>query len=142
MTCVPGGQFWMGSAEDLMLHARPWHRVYVDGFWMDKSEVTNEQFASFGRAKGYMTVAERKSRAEDYPGALPERLVAGSVVFSPPGHPVALDNHFRRWSYVPGANWRHPEGPGSDIKNRMNHPVVHIAYEDAVADCESAPHGG
>jgi len=133
MVWIPGGQFWMGTAEDHMTDARPWHRVYVDGFWMDKTDVTNEEFAAFVKVTGYLTVAERTPRKEDYPQALPERLVAGSVVFSPPDHPVGLDNHFRWWSYVPAANWRHPEGPGSDIKDRMNHPVVHIAYDDAVA---------
>jgi formylglycine-generating enzyme required for sulfatase activity len=138
MIWVPGGQFWMGAQEDHMPDSRPWHRVYVDGFWMDKTEVTNEEFATFVKATGYVTVAERKPRAEDYPQAIAERLVAGSVVFSPPSHPVGLDNHFRWWSYVPGANWRHPEGPGSDIKDRMNHPVVHIAYDDAVAYCSWA----
>ena len=138
MMWIPGGQFWMGTTEDHMTDARPWHRVYVDGYWMDKTEVTNEQFAGFVRATEYVTVAERKPRAEDYPQALPERLVAGSVVFSPPGHAVALNNHFQWWSYVPGGNWRHPEGPNSNIKDRMDHPVVHIAYEDAVAYCNWA----
>jgi formylglycine-generating enzyme len=138
MTWIPGGEFWMGTQDDHMPDARPWHRVYVDGFWMDTTEVTNEQFARFVKATGYVTVAERKPRQEDYPQAPPENLVAGSVVFSPPDHPVALDNHLRWWSYVPGANWRHPEGPKSDINTRMNHPVVHIAYEDAVAYCKWA----
>jgi formylglycine-generating enzyme required for sulfatase activity len=107
--------------------------VYVNGFWMDQTEVTNEEFAAFVKATGYVTVAERTPRREDYPQALPERLVAGSVVFSPPDHPVELDDHYRWWNYVPGANWRHPEGPGSDIKDRMKHPVVQIAYDDAAA---------
>jgi formylglycine-generating enzyme len=138
MTWIPGGQFWMGTADERMADARPWHRVYVDGYWMDKTEVTNEQFARFVKATGYVTVAERKPRAEDYPNALPEKPVAESVVFSPPGHPVELDNQFRWWNYIPGANWRHPEGPGSNIENRMNHPVVHIAYEDAIAYCKWA----
>ncbi len=133
MTWIPGGQFWMGTTEGGMTDARPWHRVYVDGYWMDKTEVTNEQFARFVKATKYVTVAERTPRAEDYPKALPGNLVAGSVVFSPPGHAVALNDQFQWWSYVRAANWRHPEGPGSDIRERMNHPVVHIAYEDAVA---------
>ncbi len=136
MTWIPGGQFWMGTADERMADARPWHRVYVDGYWMDKTEVTNEQFARFVKATGYVTVAERKPRAEDYPNALPEKLIAGSVVFSPPDHPVELDNQFRWWNYIPRANWRHPEGPASNISNRMNHPVVHIAYEDALAYCK------
>jgi formylglycine-generating enzyme len=138
MTWVPGGEFWMGTAADQMADARPWHRVYVDGYWIDTTEVTNEQFARFVRATGYVTVAERKPRAEDYPNARPENLVAGAVVFSPPDHAVELDNHFRWWNYLAGANWRHPEGPDSDIKRRMNHPVVQIAYEDALAYCKWA----
>jgi formylglycine-generating enzyme required for sulfatase activity len=113
--------------------ARPIHRVYVDGFWMDQTDVTNDQFAKFVEATGYVTVAERKPRAEDFPGAPPENLVAGSVVFSAPGHPVPLNDHFQWWSYVKGANWRHPKGPGSDLKAREKYPVVHIAYEDALA---------
>ena len=138
MTWIPGGQFWMGAAEDHMGDAQPWHRVYVDGFWMDKTDVTNEQFAAFVKATGYVTVAERIPRAEDYPQALQELLVPGSVVFTPPDRPVQLDNHFRWWSYVQGANWRHPEGPNSDIAGRMKHPVVHIAYDDAIAYCNWA----
>jgi len=138
MVWIPGGEFWMGTLEDRMTDARPWHRVYVDGYWMDKSEVTNEQFSAFVKATAYVTVAERKPRAEDYPGALPEKLVAGSVVFSPPNHAVALNDQFQWWSYVPGANWRHPEGPRSSIADRMNRPVVHIAYEDALAYCNWA----
>jgi formylglycine-generating enzyme len=138
MKWIPGGEFWMGTVDDNMPDARPWHRVYVDGFWMDATEVTNEQFDQFVKATGYVTVAERKPRPEDYPGAPPQNLVAGSVVFSPPDYAVALNNHFQWWSYVPGANWRHPEGPGSNIKNRMKHPVVHVAYEDAVAYCNWA----
>jgi len=128
----------MGVEDDHMPDARPWHRVYVDGYWMDKTDVTNEQFARFVGATGYVTIAERKPRAEDYPGAPPEKLIAGSVVFSPPDQAVALDNYLRWWHYVPGANWRHPEGRDSDIRARMNHPVVHIAYDDAVAYCRWA----
>ena len=138
MVWIPGGQFWMGAADDHMTDARPWHRVYVDGYWMDKTDVTNNQFSRFVKATGYVTVAERTPRAEDYPGALPGKLIAGSVVFSPPDHAVALDNQFQWWNYIPGANWRHPEGPKSDINGRMDHPVVHIAYEDAVAYCNWA----
>jgi formylglycine-generating enzyme len=113
--------------------ARPIHRVYVDGFWMDKTDVTNEQFAWFVKATGYVTIAERTPKAEDFPGAPPENLVAGSVVFSPPDHPVPLDDHYQWWSYVKGANWRHPEGPTSSLKGRERFPVVHVAYEDALA---------
>ena len=113
--------------------ARPVHRVYVDAFWMDKTDVTNEEFARFVKATNYVTIAERKPTAEEFPGAPPENLVAGSVVFSPPDHPVSLNNHFQWWSYVRGANWRHPEGPNSDFKGREKYPVVQIAYPDALA---------
>jgi sulfatase modifying factor 1 len=142
MVWVPGGEFSMGANDPPDMDevgmkatedARPIHRVYVDGFFMDKTDVTNADFAKFVNATGYMTIAERKPRAEDFPGAPPENLVAGSVVFSPPNHSVPLDNHFRWWSYVPGANWRHPHGPGSDNKGKDNYPVVHIAYADAEA---------
>ena len=119
----------MKATED----ARPIHRVYVDGFFMDKTDVTNAQFAQFVKATGYVTVAERTPKAEDFPGAALENLVAGSVVFSPPDHPVSLNNHLQWWSYVAGANWRHPLGPKSDLKGKENYPVVHIAYEDAEA---------
>ncbi len=115
------------------LDSRPVHRVYIDGFYMDKTDVTNAEFARFVKATGYITVAERKPRAEDYPGAPPENLVAGSVVFAAPDHPVPLDNYFQWWTYVPGANWRHPEGPKTSIVGKDNYPVVHIAYEDAEA---------
>ena len=124
---VPEGG--MQSMED----ARPIHRVYVDGFWLDRTDVTNEEFARFVKATGYITVAERKPRQEDYPTAPPENLVAGSVVFTPPDHPVSLDDHFQWWRYVRGANWRYPSGPGSSIKGKEKYPVVHIAYEDAEA---------
>src|SRR6201992_2062385 len=111
----------------------PQHLVTLNGFWMDKYEVTNEEFEKFVKATGYVTVAERKPRAEDYPGAPPENLVAGSVVFAPPDHPVSLNDYFQWCTYVPGANWRHPQGPKSSINGKGNYPVVHIAYEDAQA---------
>jgi formylglycine-generating enzyme len=137
---IPGGEFSMGAQDppsgDMVgmqatEDSRPIHRVYVDGFWMDKNDVTNAQFAKFVKATGYITVSERKPKAEDFPGAPPENLVAGSVVFSPPDHPVPLNNHFQWWSYVPGANWRHPLGPKSSIQGKDEYPVVHVAYEDA-----------
>jgi formylglycine-generating enzyme required for sulfatase activity len=144
MVWIPGGEFSMGAADpvgndmnDVGMHAtedsRPIHRVYVDAFWMDATEVTNAQFARFAQATSYVTVAERTPRAEDFPGAPPENLVAGSVVFAPPDHAVALHDHFQWWTYSAGANWRHPLGPSSDITGRDNHPVVHVAYEDAMA---------
>jgi formylglycine-generating enzyme required for sulfatase activity len=143
MVWIPGGEFSMGAQEPVDMNdavgmqatvdSRPIHRVHVDGFWMDATEVTNEQFAAFVTAAGYVTVAERVPRAEDYPGAPPENLVAGSVVFAPPGHPVALHNQLQWWSYVKGASWRHPLGSGSSIAGKDGFPVVHVAYEDAVA---------
>jgi formylglycine-generating enzyme required for sulfatase activity len=116
-----------------MADARPIHPVRVDGFWMDATEVTNEQFARFAEATGYVTVAERKPRQEDFPDAPPESLVPGSVVFTPPDHRVPLSNHLQWWDYVAGANWRHPFGPESDLKGKEKFPVVHIAWEDAEA---------
>jgi formylglycine-generating enzyme required for sulfatase activity len=116
-----------------MPDARPVHRVYVDGFWMDKTEVTNDQFEQFVNATGYVTIAEQTPRAEDFPGAPPENLVAGSTVFTPTAGPVPLANHYRWWRYEKGANWRHPLGPQSDIRGKGNYPVVHVAYDDAVA---------
>jgi sulfatase modifying factor 1 len=142
MAWIPGGEYSMGAQDTPDMNevgmqatrdSRPIHRVYVDGFWMDKTDVTNEEFAKFAEATSYVTVAERTPRAEDFPGAPPENLVAGSVVFSPPDHAVPLTNHFQWWSYVKGADWRHPLGPRSDIKGKGKYPVVHIAYEDAVA---------
>ena len=133
MAWIPGGEFAMGSDEPMFGDARPIHRVYVDAFWMDRTEVTNTQFEAFVKATGYITIAERTPRAEDFPGAPPENLVAGSVVFAPPPRAVPLDDHFQWWSYRKGANWRHPNGPESDLKGRLNHPVVHVAYGDAEA---------
>ena len=138
MIWIPGGEFWMGSDEPDFADARPWHRVYVNGFWMDKTEVTNEQFEKFVKATGYVTIAERTPTREEFPTAPEENLVAGSVVFTPPDQAVPLDNHLRWWSYVKGANWRHPAGPDSDIKGKETYPVVHIAYDDALAYCKWA----
>src|SRR5262249_16017291 len=115
------------------LDSRPIHRVYVDGFYMDETDVTNEDFSRFVKATGYLTLGERKPRPEDFPGAPRESLRAGSVVFSPPDHAVSLNNHFQWWDYIHGANWRHPDGPRSGIKGKERYPVVHIAYDDAVA---------
>jgi formylglycine-generating enzyme required for sulfatase activity len=133
MVWVPGGEFEMGSEEPMFRDARPVHRVALDRFWIDATEVTNAQFAEFVQATNYVTIAEQTPRAEDYPGAPPEMLVAGSVVFTPPSGPVSLDNHLQWWRYVKGADWRHPEGPSSSIAQRMDHPVVHVALADVEA---------
>ncbi len=130
MVWVPGGEFWMG--DDMFPDAPP-HRVYVDGFWMDRTEVTNAQFEKFVKQTGYQTVAERKPDPKDFPGVPEEKLVPGSIVFTPPTEAVPLTEHYRWWQYVPGACWRHPEGPGSSLKGRENHPVVHVCWEDAIA---------
>jgi len=95
--------------------------------------VTNDQFAAFVASTHYVTIAEQKPRAEDFPGAPPENLVAGSTVFKATEEPVPLNNYFQWWTYEKGANWRHPDGPGSTIKGREDYPVVHVAYEDAAA---------
>lgn len=113
--------------------AQPIHRVYVDGFWMDSTEVTNEQFLAFSKATGYVTIAERTPTQEEFPDAPPENLVAGSILFAPTTAPVALDDHYQWWRFAQGTNWRHPEGPDSELRGREKHPVVHVAYSDAAA---------
>ena len=131
MVWLPGGTFMMGSDHHYPEEG-PAHLVRVNGFWMDRYAITNKQFQRFVKETGYVTVAERPPKPEDYLGALPERLVPGSAVFQQPNFPVNLQI-CSWWSYVPGANWRHPEGPRSSIRGRENYPVVHIAYEDAEA---------
>ena len=142
MVWITGGEFSMGAADppetndvgmQASADARPVHRVYVDGFFTDKTVITNREFARFIDSTGYITVAERTPSPEDFPGAPAENLVPGSVVFSPPDHTVSLDNHFQWWRYVRGANWRHPLGPRSWIDGEDDYPVVHVAYEDALA---------
>lgn len=142
MVWIPGGEFSMGSrivgrcaceGTEAMPDARPIHRVYVDGFWMDITDVTNAQFQKFVDATGYITIAERTPTKEEFPTAPLENLVAGSTVFTPTSAPVPLNDHFQWWSYVHGANWRHPLGPESDLKGREQYPVVQIAYDDAAA---------
>ncbi|MBA4136015.1 MAG: sulfatase-modifying factor protein [Opitutus sp.] len=142
MVWVPGGEFTMGSVDprteicggnEPMDDARPLHRVRVSGFWMDRTEVTNVQFRAFVDATGYLTTAEKAPSAEDFPGVPAALLVAGSLVFSPPTSPVPLDDFRAWWRYVAGANWRNPDGPGSDLRGRDDYPVVHVSYADAVA---------
>jgi formylglycine-generating enzyme len=132
MVWVPEGRFTMGSDTHYPEEA-PVHSVHVRGFWMDRYTVTNAQFSSFVEATDYVTVAERAPDPAQYPGAKPELLIAGSVVFQQPKQRVDLRNHYNWWAWVKGANWRHPEGPGSSLSERMDHPVVHIALEDVEA---------
>lgn len=132
MVWVPGGRFVMGSDHHYPEEA-PAHEAEVGGFWMDRAPVTNAEFRKFIKATGYQTQAERPADPADYPGARPEQLHPASIVFLPPTQPVPLDNIHAWWHYLPGANWRHPEGPGSSIKGREQHPVVHISHADAEA---------
>ncbi|WP_370594663.1 formylglycine-generating enzyme family protein [Synechococcus sp. CBW1006] len=132
MVWIPGGAFWMGS-DDHYPEEAPAHRVTVEGFWIDRTLVTNTQFQKFVKATGHITLAERPADPADYPGADPAMLQPSSIVFAPPDRPVGTGDPYRWWTYQPGANWRHPEGPGSSIKGREHHPVVHVAYEDAQA---------
>ena len=135
MAWIAGGAFKMGSDCHYPEEA-PVHSATVEGFWIDRYAVTNEQFARFVETTNHVTVAERAPKAEDYPGALPEMLKPASVVFQKPKGRVDLGNHYNWWTYIAGADWRHPEGPESSIEDRAQHPVVHIAYEDAAAYAE------
>jgi formylglycine-generating enzyme required for sulfatase activity len=122
----------MGS-EDFYPEEGPVRRVEVDGFWIDRAPVTVEDFARFVDATGYLTVAEREPDPLDYPDADPELLVPGALVFHPTSGPVDLRDVLNWWSFVPGASWRAPEGPGSTKDGRGRHPVTQVAYEDAEA---------
>jgi formylglycine-generating enzyme required for sulfatase activity len=142
MVWIPGGDFTMGTDEtESYAPERPAHRVHVNGFWMDVTEVTNAEFAKFVEATGYVTTAERQPDWEEMKAQLPpgtERppadvLVPGSLVFSKPPGPVSLGDVRNWWRWTPGANWRTPDGPGSNIKGREQYPVVQISWDDAVA---------
>lgn len=147
MVWIPGGEFLMGTNESEAYDAeKPAHKVKVDGFWMDETEVTNSGYKKFVDATGYITVAEKAPSWEDMKKQLPPNtrppdpkdLVPASLVFVQPKTIVGTEDVSQWWIWVPGANWKHPEGPGSDIKDKMNLPVVHIAYEDALAYCKWA----
>ena len=129
MQWIPGGTFLMGSDRHYPEEA-PAHRVTVDGFWIDTSAATNDDYAEFVDATGYVTVAERRPDPADYPGADEALLVPSSTVFVQPAHRVDLANPFNWWTYIPGAQWRHPQGPDSSIDDLGDHPVVHVAWED------------
>jgi len=132
MIHVPGGTFRMGS-ERFYPEEAPVHRVTVDPFWMDRAPITNRQFREFVRATGYVTLAERSPDPRDYPGARPDLLQPGSSIFTPPDHPISTNDWSQWWTFCLGANWRHPYGPGSSLRGLLDHPVVHVAFEDAEA---------
>lgn len=142
MVWISGGEYRMGSdSEDAWDDEKPSHLVWVKGFWMDVTEVTNAQFREFVAATGYLTTAERSPTIEEILAQSPpgtpapplELMVPGSVVFTIPKQPVSTDDYAQWWAWTPGANWRHPEGPRSDLTDRENHPVVHISWYDAEA---------
>jgi formylglycine-generating enzyme required for sulfatase activity len=132
MILVRGGSFRMGSDQHYREEA-PAHRVTVADFWMDRTPVTNRQFRDFVAATGHVTTAEIAPAAQDYPGALPKMLKAGSLVFSPPRRDVGLEDWGRWWRFTFGANWRRPYGPRSSITGLDDHPVVHVSHRDAAA---------
>ncbi len=142
MVWIEGGEFTMGTDSELgWPDEKPAHRVRVDGFWMDATEVTNAQFRRFVDATGYVTTAEKAPDLEEImrqvpPGTPPPRtedLVPGSIVFTPTTGPVKLDDARQWWTWTPGACWRHPEGPASGLEGRDDHPVVQVSWHDAVA---------
>lgn len=132
MVWIPGGTFRMGSDRHYPEEA-PSHRVTVEGFWLDPTPVTNAQFGEFVEATGYLTFAEIPPDPAHYPGALPHMLYAGSLVFRRPLERVEADRWQHWWTFARGASWRHPCGPGNHIGDLQDHPVVHVAYQDALA---------
>ena len=132
MVFIPGGSFLMGS-DKFYPEEKPVRRATVDGFHIDAYEVTNEDYKKFVEETHYITVAERPLNPDDYPGINPEMLEPGALVFQKATGPVDLSSYFNWWAWMPGANWRHPLGPDSDLKGKEKHPVVHIAFEDAAA---------
>jgi formylglycine-generating enzyme len=122
MVWIPGGTFKMGSNSGLSDES-PAHSVTLSGFWIDKYEVTNRQFEGFVKATGYKTIAERPLNPKDFPGVPKSKLVPGALVFTAG----------KGWDYIAGASWRHPSGPKSTLKNKMEHPVVQVAWDDAIA---------
>ncbi|WP_229755296.1 formylglycine-generating enzyme family protein [Hymenobacter cavernae] len=142
MAWIPAGQYQMGTNDEQSFpNERPAHDVRLAGFWMDEHEVTNAEFARFVAATGYKTTAERPVDWEQLKTQLPPgtpkppeaNLAPGAMVFTPPSQPVPLDDYTVWWHWVPGASWRHPEGPGSTLKGRENHPVVQVSWDDATA---------
>ena len=137
MVWIPGGSFIMGSTNGQQDEV-PLHAVEVTGFWMDKYEVSNERFKEFVDATKFVTFSEKKPRQEDFPTVPPDKLIPGSIVFKAPGFDVPLNNHYVWWAYENYASWRQPEGKTSSISDRMDHPVVHVSWYDAMAYCKWA----
>lgn len=137
MTWLEGGLFAMGS-DDFYPDEGPIRQVEVDGFWISRFSVTNAQFASFVDATGYVTEAERRPDPAFFPGAAPEDLVPGALVFGMTSRPVDLRDYSQWWSWTPGANWRQPLGPDSSIDGLESHPVVQVSHGDAEAFCRWA----
>src|SRR4029453_4070230 len=125
MVWIPGGDFLMGSS-DFYPEERPVHEVAVDGFWMDEHPVTVGEFRRFVKETGHVTLAEKALDPDDYPDADPTLLVPGSLVFQKTRGPVPLDDYRNWWHWIPGAQWRHPEGPDSSLDGRDRHPVTHV----------------
>jgi formylglycine-generating enzyme required for sulfatase activity len=146
MAWIPGGAFQMGADNKAQPDEYPKHTVTVAGFWIDKTEVTNAQFAAFVKATGYITTAEKTPDWDQLKKQLPpgaakpdeNLLVAASLVFIPPDHPISLDDYSQWWAWKKGASWKHPQGPGSDLNGKANYPVVHISWYDAAAYCKWA----
>ncbi len=147
MVAIPGGEFMMGASDDEgRPDEYPQHKVKINAFLMDATEVTNAQFKKFVEATGYITTAEKKPEWDEIKKQLPEGtpkpdesiLVAASLVFSNPGHAISLDNASQWWSWEKGANWKHPQGPNSSIKGKDNYPVVQVSWDDAAAYCKWA----
>jgi len=132
MVLIPGGTFRMGSDRHYPEEA-PVHRVTVDSLFIDRTPVTNRQFKEFVKATGHVTFAQIPPDPKDYPGALPHMLYAGSLVFTPPSRPVDLRNWGEWWTFLKGADWRHPYGPRSNINSLDHHPVIHVSFADAMA---------
>jgi formylglycine-generating enzyme len=132
MVWIAGGEFRMGS-DDFYPEERPVRLVAVDGFWMDEHPVTVAQFRRFVKATGHITTAELPPDPAQFPDADPDLLVPGSLVFQRAKGPVDLSDVGNWWAYVPGAQWRHPEGPGSTLHGRERHPVTHVTSDDAEA---------